>query len=476
MKNKIFSFFIFITFFILGSCKKSNLDLYPYNQVETTQAFKSQTDITLAVKGMYYGIRNSDAYYNGSWNIIADMVADNLIINQAGRLSGKTYGEWRYQPDNTYSLFNQGYTIVRRANAIIENITVFPDGDFKNNAIAEALAIRALTYFDMSRVYSKTYLNAVASDLTLPYVTTTDATIMPSKEPVTGFYEKVINDLNKSLTLINTDNGTGRFNKAAVAGLLSRVNLYKGDWNACITAANTALGSNPDLPGIANFPLIWSDQTEKGVLFKVINSAIDNINRQGVNYYQTVSGNIKSEYVVEYNLFQMFLPNDIRTSAYIKTSPYLGSNYNNVIKYAGGTGGRALGVCDAKVLRTAEVLLNRAEARYMVNDMGNALADLNLLKANRYTGFVDISLTGQPLLDEIYKERRLELAFEGDRFWDLKRRNLPVARDDTKGDKADGSGTNFVFTTMPLGDPRFLFPYPQNEITVNPNFKQNPGY
>jgi hypothetical protein len=305
---------------------------------------------------------------------------------------------------------------------------------------------------------------------------------MPAKEPLKGFYDKVIADLNSAYTLIATDNGTGYLNKASVAGILSRVLLYKGDWAGCITAANNALGATPVLPDMTTFPKIWTDQSTAGVLFKVINSAIDNVSTQGVNYYQkvTISGvqYIKPEYVVEYNFFQMFQSTDVRKATWTVTSPYLGNNYNSVIKYNGATGSPA-GVQDAKVLRTAEVLLNRMEAEYMNNNQTAALADLNLLKINRYTGFVNIvGLTGQPLLDEIYKERRLELAFEGDRFFDLKRRNLPIVRDGTKGDIFDGTGTPYpsIYLNMPLGDKRFLMPIPFSETNFNTHLTQNPGW
>jgi hypothetical protein len=457
------------------SCKKSELDLFPYNQVETSQAFNTETDVTLAVNGMYTGLRASGSYYAGTWNIVPDVLADNLIISQAGRLTLKTYGEWRYTGENTYGLFAGGYTITRRANAILENIDKFPAGAFKDNAKGEALAIRAMTYFDMSRVYSKTLLNASAGDSTLPYVVSTSPTITPGKESVQSLYDKVIADLTEALTLIAEDNGVGRLKKTAVAGLLSRVYLYKGDWAAAVSSANTALGSTPNLPNIATFPNIWKDASEAGVLFKIRVTTIDNTNTLGVNYWQAVTGGIKSEYVVEYNFRQLFLVNDVRTSTYISTSAFNGVQYNHVIKWAGRTGQPA-GVLDAKVIRTAEVLLNRAESYYRNNNQPAALADLNLLKANRYTGHVNVVLAGQPLLDEILKERRLELAFEGDRFWDLKRRNAPVIRDATKGEKADGTGTPFVFTTLAAGDPKFQLPYPQSEINFNKSMTQNPGY
>lgn len=468
----------------VASCKKDKLELFPYNQIETSQAFNTEADVTLAVNGMYAGLRTSGSYFvNGIWNIMADVLADNLIINQVGRQTLKNYGEWRYTGENTSGLFAGGYTINRRANAILENIDKFPDGVFKNNVKGEALALRALVYFDMSRVFSKTYENATDADSTMPYITVTDPTILPAKESVKSFYDKVIADLEMAKTLIGSSNGIYRLNKNAVSGLLSRVYLYKGDFANCITASNDALGATPNLPSRADFPKIWTDETSNGVLFKVRNTKLDGINSQGVNYYQTVGGERKSEYVVEYNFEQLFVPEDVRTTSYIATSPFLGIQYNHVIKYNGRPGDPA-GVLDGKVIRTAEVLLNRAEAYYRSGNPAAALADLLLLKTNRYlpydptqaTGNGDEALAGQALLNEIYLQRRLELAFEGDRFWDLKRRNLPVQRDGTKGEKADGTGAPYVFSTLAAGDHKFQLPFPVDEGNFNFNFKQNPGY
>jgi len=73
-------------------------------------------------------------------------------------------------------------------------------------------------------------------------------------------------------------------------------------------------------------------------------------------------------------------------------------------------------------------------------------------------------------------EHRLEMAFEGDRFFDLKRRNIPVQRDGSFGERADGTGTPYVTLTIPLGSKLYQLPYPVDEINYNTNFTQNPGY
>ncbi len=471
--KKIF-YLLLLTLFFAG-CKKTELELTPFNQIETSSAFKTEPDVTLALNGMYNGLRVNN-YVNGTWNIIADVMADNLIISSLGRQTLTTFGDWRYNADNTNGFFQTGYVITRRANAILENIDAFPAGAFKDNAKGEALALRAMVYLDMVRMYSKTFENAAATDSTMNYVTSTDAKILPVKEGVKGFYTKVIADLSAALPLIASSNGVGRLNKAAVSGLLSRAYLYTGDFTNCISASSAALGTTPVLPNLADFPKVWTDETNNGVLFKILNTVVDNLNTPGVNYFQIVGGLVKSEYVVDFNLRQLYTATDVRTSSYIQTSLFNGVNQNHVVKYRGRPGA-VLGVLDYKAVRTAEVLLNRAESYQRSGNDVLALADLNLLKSNRYSPFTNIvGLTGAALLAEIIKERRLEMAFEGDRFWDLKRRNQPVTRDANVGDRADGTGVKYIFTSLPASDYRFQLPYPSTEINFNTGFKQNPGY
>lgn len=463
-----------LTLATLAGCKKSELDLGPFNQIETSKAFTTETDVTLAVNGMYSGLRG--LYVGSTWNILPDALADNVILNTTGRQTLTTFSEWRYNGNSNFNFVTTGYSVIRRANAILENIDAFANGAFKNNAKGEALATRALMHFDIARFYAKTFTNAANTDSVAPYIVSTDANQMPTKERVTDFYNKIAADLVEAETLIGTNNGVGRLNRAAVQGLLSRLYLYMGDHAKTITAANDALGTTPVLPSITDFPRIWTDQTNAGVLFKVLNTVLDNNNSPGVNYYQITAGNIRSEYVVEYNLRQAFTATDVRTSTYITTSPYNGVQQNHVVKYNGRPGG-VLGVVDVKILRTAEVLLNRAEAYIRSNNPTSALADLNLLRAQRYTNYAPLAnLTDAQILDEILKERRLELAFEGDRFFDLKRRNQAINRDGTKGDRADGTGTTYLFLNMAANDHRFQLPYPSGEINFNANFKQNPGY
>ena len=113
--------------------------------------------------------------------------------------------------------------------------------------------------------------------------------------------------------------------------------------------------------------------------------------------------------------------------------------------------------------------LIRAEAK--AESTGDAAADLNALRTNRITGYSTATFADKTtLVNAIYTERFKELAFEGHRFFDLKRRNLPVQR--LAADAVNASGA----VTLSPTKAQYNFPIPALEISVNKNTVQNPNY
>jgi hypothetical protein len=114
--------------------------------------------------------------------------------------------------------------------------------------------------------------------------------------------------------------------------------------------------------------------------------------------------------------------------------------------------------------------LIRAEARAENGDLAGALLDLNTLRAARINGYTPVAIGSKDaLITAILEERFKELAFEGHRFWDLRRRNLPVER-------LDSDAPNAASRVLPAGNFRFRLPIPNAEIQANPLIQQNPGY
>ena len=302
----------------------------------------------------------------------------------------------------------------------------------------------------------------------MPYLTSSDITQKPGRIPVGEFYDNLVTDLTTALPLIAANNGPGRLNKNGVNAILSRLYLYMGRWQDAIDAANEV--TTPTASRV-NFTGIWNDSNTAGVIFDI---KLNQVNGEtpGVSYNQTLPNGIRSEYVASFQLFQLYNSSDIRRTAYISTAPFDGQLYNHVIKYLSSVNNVATGRVNVKVLRKAEVLLNKAEAQANLNQDVAALATLDELRSNRYAPFVAGTEVGQALKDVIQLERRLELAFEGHRFFDLKRQNKPIQRGPF-GDFADGTGLLPLFPTLPAGDCRYNMPIPQLELNVNPNMSQN---
>ncbi|WP_118952553.1 RagB/SusD family nutrient uptake outer membrane protein [Taibaiella helva] len=467
------------------ACRK-DLVQDPTNAVPVEQAFSTVNDFEMAALGVYFEMVHSSEYLGAqddpiAWMLTPDLLADNLISQQTGRGSQRTFGNWQYSASNTSGMFADAYSIIRAANGILEHIDNLGQAPERANYEGEALAARAMVHFDLLRVYAKPVSGPRADPGApgVPYVMTTDLKDAPDRGTVKGTYDNIVADLIKAAELINEKNGVGRLNKAAVYGLLSRVYLYGGAWQQCIDAATACLAVSADPGSRTVFPDIWKDATEAGVIFKIKIMSQDRLGGQPIligNGYSQSSGNeIVSEWVVSHSLALLYDTTDIRTAAYLLKTKYSGADYIAVAKYRGRGGGEAANLVDVKYLRVAEVLLNRAEAYAITGNEASALGDLDALRSNRYAGFSAGTETGQALKDAIDKERRLELAFEGDRWFTLKRKGLPVARD-AFGDFADGTGTPYFVRDLPAGDNRWLIPIPLEYINANPNLVQNPGY
>ncbi|MBS9773647.1 MAG: RagB/SusD family nutrient uptake outer membrane protein [Tenacibaculum sp.] len=476
MKKYIYA--LAITGTALFSSCNDELNKIPYDSMSQEQILSSAEGFDNATRGIYAGFvdnktDNVNAYYGASMYSVPDILTDNVILDQTGRQTKKTFWNWQYTANSTLNLYGDAYKIVRKANAIINNIGNLPSGDFKNSVLGEALTARALAHFDLARFYAKipTQSTDANSSLGVAYVTEVNPGMKPSRNTVGEVYTKIIADLVKAETIIGEDNGKGRFNKNAVNALLSRVYLYMGEWQKSVDAAEKVTGT---VAKRNNFKSIWTDDSTDGIISEFIVTPDDRA-QIGNQYSQSTSKeDIKSEYVISYEFYQLFKDNDIRKSAYIYTSKFSGSDYNHIVKYY-GKNGQTNGRVNAKILRMAEVMLNKAEAYAELGNDAKALEAVDAVRKERYENFSSNNESGEELKKVIALERRLEFAFEAQRFFDLKRKGLSIKRGN-KGDKADGTGEPAVFKELKANDHKFQLPIPLDAINSNGNIKQNPGY
>lgn len=475
---KIFSILALMSFFT--SCNDELNQEDPGSQT-IDNYFLTQSDFTLALRGAYSGYYS---LYNGdsnSWTLTPDIMSDNVIINPSGRRSAQSTYEWIIDASNSPSgAYFGAYRVISRVNQILSKIDNLQDGAFKDQIVAECLALRGAAHFDVARAYAMipTQSASANSSLGIAYVDTFDPFAeVPRLSTVSETYTRILQDLNDAVNGMPASSmEDGRYTLPALYGLMSRVYLYQGDYAAAISAADMSIANGAAVCSAANYPQVWNDYVQDGVLLAIPITDQEGITL-GVSYNQTTGG-IFSEYVVDYAFYQTFLPNDIRLSSFIETSPYDGVTYNHVIKYNyyGAGTSATLGRVNGKYLRAAEVYLNKAEALLRSGGSAtDALAALNAVRDNRYTGSHPDGETGAALLAAVMDERRKELAFESDRFFTLKRLGMDLNRS-TYGERADGSGTPAAVQTIPSSDHRWQWPISQFELENNSAMVQNPGY
>jgi hypothetical protein len=451
----------FAAMVLLGSCGKKFLETIPYVSVPTEDAFNTVSDLENAINGSYAGLSNTD-YYGRSLPVIGDLMGDNtyVSVNNSGR----------YIPQQNYSVtvsdatigvnWLSSYKVILRTNNIIDAV----DKKFANDAAAkqfkaEALSIRALTYFNLIRLFAKPYSESPDAE-GVPVVLHYDRDLKPARNKVSEVYTQILADLDAAYPLFSQTKLATRFSKYGSRALAAKVNLYKGDYTKALAYAkdvidngNVALLTRDRLAGY------WAEATPSGstpeTLFEVGADAVNNNGNDelGNIYNQLGYGDI----LCTAALYNLYSATDIRKSLIVKGARDPEPVVYIVNKYQHTSGD----MDNKKVIRLSEVYLIAAEASNRLLDDASARTYLNTLIAQRDPSLVYTS-SGAALLDDIILERRKELAFEGDRFHDLNRlkRNLVNGK---------GRAVNY-------GDTRRVAPIPQNERDANTKMTQNDGY
>ncbi|WP_417885108.1 RagB/SusD family nutrient uptake outer membrane protein [Zunongwangia sp.] len=480
MKAYKYIILLIATISILG-CDDEINDLEPFTEGNPDTFFNSLQSFQNGLDGMYsqfFEYYSDESGYQG----IPDILSDNVILATTGRRSNETIYDWKYVPttQGAVALFwSSAYEAVSASNLVISQIDNLPEGEERDNILGQALAGRAIAHFDLVRLYAQipTQDSNASKSLGIVYMKVEDGDVddpfaNPSRETVESNYQEIIGDLERAVELIGDDNGEGRLDKDAINGILSRVYLYNGEYGKVVEVADKV---NKSIASADELSDVYQDVTNAGILIEwsVNTSSESNFNNVGVIYSQTTPPNTRSEYVGDFEFVNSISENDVRKNILTYVGTISGNNYNAIGKFLGEPG-QVNGRVDTKVLRVAEVILNKAEAQYRLGQEADALVTLNALRDARLSSYTGGEI-GSALLEEILRQRRIELAFEGHRFFDLKRLGLPVERSNN-GDIIDGTGTPPEKLSLPANNFRFQFPIPQDEINANPNMEQNPDY
>jgi hypothetical protein len=484
-------FYILSCFIVFTSCEDF-LNREPVEQVSISQQFSSVEGLLQTVSGVYSAY---EALYSSISFIYADAIAGNVKFapNQQGFANvpdqfQPVYAFQEQSDEGTYtSYYQNAYSIINALNLILENIDNVPelDASLEQQIRAETLAMRASVHFELSRLFAQTYdFSAEAQHPGIVYNTRTleAGEDFPARATVAETYNLIETDFLEALNLF-TENAalpgpeTSYFNPNNVRGLLSRLYLYKEDWENCIAVANDVLDSGISLTPRDLFVEQWTAlEPISEALFEFSPPVAGDdgtlITSSVSQYYGYVflNGELAdyARYTASNDLVSLYEDDDIRgpdgmlvtlniptqTGTDLEEQPYIFTQ-----KYVDDDG--------AIMIRLSEILLNKAEAHARLNQNQLALSDLQNIRERANPNADLLNLSGQALIDEILLERRRELAFEGHFLFDLARNGLSIIRND---------GCNISICQLDYPNNRFILPIPQSSILINENMVQNEGY
>jgi starch-binding outer membrane protein, SusD/RagB family len=431
----------------------SILDVTPKSTVPEATAISDAAGARSALNGAYNGLQ-SLSYYGESYIDFPEVVSDNG--DASGTLTAYADGDAnKMVADNAEvaTMWNAIYDDVNRANQIITkvpNITGM-DSDEQNEILGEAYFLRALDYHNLVRLWGGVPLRLE------PVESVTQAADITRATPA-DVYKQILSDLGQAETLISNTDQTTQASLGAAYAIDARVRLYMGDWAGAEAAAAKVEGMSYSLaPDFGDLFSATGNATPEDI-FRVLFTAV---NYNEVGYYY-LTKNLGGRYEV--------MPSDSIIAAF---DPASGGDYRAYApvdargQYSIGVDGRRVyanryrtsaGTEYVHVIRLGEVILIRAEALAQMNKLPEAVDEYN--KTRVRAGLAPAPRTGRTqadVLNSIYKERRLELAFEGDRWPDLVRRGVAAS-------------------TLGIPVNMTLFPIPQHEIDTAPGITQNPGY
>lgn len=469
--SKYYILIFIFTALLMAGCKKSFLDREPYSGLPTGESIKNVDDLATALNGAYANLRSANLY-GRTIPLYGDLFADNVYISSvnSNRYLDLFLVNITVNNANAAGIWQSAYGAILNANNVIHSdLASSPE---VNQLKGEALGLRALMYFELVKHFSKPY-TADPNGLGVPLVLTKDPFLKPARNTTAQVYTQIEADLRQALPMLTSQKSSAYFGRAAALALLARMHQFKGEWDKALEAAEEVLfGSGYSLLGGNQFAGYWESNTPRNdgveTLFEVVFDLVGNAGNNSLAYFYDQVG--YGDALAAEGLYNLYSDNDIRKNLIIRTARVT-NNDKAVNKYPNSS---QPDQDEFKVLRMSEVLLIAAEAAYHLNDEALALDYLNALADQRIINFGGYSATGPALLDDIMLERRLELAFEGHRYWDLARYNKDVVRDDIAGNYSD-LGAPLI---IPVSSTRRIFPIPQSELDANPVIRpqQNPGY
>ena len=509
MKKHIITTFALGVVLLAGSCKKEFMEQTDPNAIAVGEYFKSENDVLLAVNGAYQSLRNGNTVGEGS-GLFTDERSDDTGRNDNQSNAGEPFqfNDFSLLPSNSYirTHWLALYAAISRCNVILSHIDEvnFTNPDNKANYAAEAKFIRSLMYFELVRKWGDVPM------VTKQLNTVEEVTERTFRVPEAEVYAQIVADLkdglNSTLPNLQTAANAGRVSKAAINAYLGKVYLTMATTLAenkqeHLQQANTYLlaaynmksfGALSEIPYADVFD-VEKKSTNREVIFEIVN-------RQGdLNYSSTIAannqpvgetinslkvttgigGNVKLDLVNDYELADLRKDYSIKYANAASVKDWFITKFRDASATAGVNG---YGGNNWILMRYADVILMLAEVNNLMGNDAAAIQYLNMVRQR--AGMPDYATSRlnpaysakYPTLKlAILHERRVELAFEHHRWFDLLRAFTPTEL--VAYFKAKPQASYGIAKLANISTKDRYYPIPFDEVKLDPvKMKQNPGY
>ena len=454
--NKYLAAILFTS--LVGTACEKRLDVFPYQSIADDKALLSEGDVNVTLVGAYDGAQAATVY-GGDIMVLNELIGNGENINFTGTFAGLSdafKAQMTTNNSNATGTWASSYSTINRINNVLSAVSKVTSSTARKNSVeGQALFLRGSIYFELVKLFAKPVGDGdYATNPGVPLILTPTGNVTEAdykaRATVKAVYDQAIADLVKAESLLPSSNGIYA-TKWAAAAQLSRVHLVLKNYTEAGAAANRVIaGSGKTLASdIAKnwFTFINNGGTTPGeYLFSMKVTAQDGTNALNTYFGRTISTiagtagrsdcKIKVAHIAQYET------GDARKVFFVLS----GGNYYTS-KHLDRFG-------DVPVVRLSEMYLTRAEANQRSSTAVGAspLSDVNAIRTR--AGLPALTAV---VLADILKERKLELAFEGQSLIDAKRLQNSVG-------------------VLAWNSPKLILPIPQREMDVNKKLVQNEGY
>jgi hypothetical protein len=459
---------LFTILVLITACSEEDLTKLPPQSLPTELALSTEANVRQVLIGTYSALGSSNVL-GGEMLRNSELLAADQEVTFTGTFDAPSQ-IWRKEiltsNDDVTGAWMDSYETINIVNNIEKAIQ---DGVVETGAdelLGEVHFIRGLLYFELVKYFGKPYsAGNTTSNLGVPLVTTPTTAIgaesFVARNTVEEVYQQVLADLSSAASKLPADNGIFA-NSVAANAVLTRVHMQMGNLAQAKTSNDAALAAATGIyfleTSYAN--AFNADANTLEDIFSLQVTAVDGVNAMQTYYAPQAFGG-RGDIEVEARHAGFYDPADDRLAFHY---PDPSTTETRVGKWQNQFGNVAY-------IRLAELYLNRAEIEFTQNGASATVdADINLIR-NR-AGLGDIAVTQ---IEQIWLERKLELAHEGHALADFKRTQGAFYQLEPAAGAVDTSGDGLVDTFAYDAD-LLLFPIPDREMQVNANLVQNGSY